>query len=148
MKGLKLFVRFGDLADREAVAAFLTAQTDPAAPSGDPPEAGLRSTWCPATDLTAASFLLGKLLGDLVAILAFDVDGEDALRVDCIVVADGLRRKRIGRAMLQELETVAAKLERPKIVINEARDAGEFFRRVGFHSEGETWVKSVGSQSS
>ena len=70
------------------------------------------------------------------------------MRVDCIVVADGLRRKRIGRAMLRELETVAAKLERPKIVINEARDAGEFFRRVGFHSEGETWVKFVGSQSS
>jgi GNAT superfamily N-acetyltransferase len=148
MKGLKLFVRFGDLEDREAVAAFLQAHRMPSLLAEDASRRGFEPGRPAPADLSADSFLLGKLIGDLVAILAFDVEGDDALRVDCIVVADGLRRKRIGRAMLGELETVAAKLERPKIVINEARDAGEFFRRVGFHSEGETWVKFVGSQSS
>jgi GNAT superfamily N-acetyltransferase len=150
MRGLKLFVRFADATDRSAVTTFLRSQL-----SGSPQFHGLTGStddppsFAPGVESSAStlSFLIGKLLGDLVAVLGFDLEGDDALRVDCIVVADDFRRKRIGRAMLNELESTAAKLERPKIVINEAGDAAEFLRRVGFQSEGERWVKFVTTQS-
>ena len=66
-----------------------------------------------------------------------------SVRVDGITVAPGLRRKWIGRAMMREVEQLAAKLDRRRIVVENARDAQEFFRRVGFTNEGERWVRVV-----
>ena len=122
MRGLRLYVRPIDSADAPAVSAFLARHASDA----PPPACGL----------------LGKLLGDIVAVVALEVT-EDALRVDDIVVARELRRKRIGRAMLREVEELAAKFERHRVVVDDAGDAQEFFRRVGFENEGERWIRDV-----
>ena len=79
MRGQRLFVRPIETADRDAVRAFLEAhgEADSAPPAG----------------------LIGKLVGNLVAVLAMEVTPE-AIRVDDLVVARELRRKQIGRVML------------------------------------------------
>ncbi|MGZ5440367.1 MAG: GNAT family N-acetyltransferase [Thermoanaerobaculia bacterium] len=122
MRGLRLYVRPIDMADAPAVSAFLARHHS----SASPPAWGL----------------LGKLLGDIVAVVMLEIT-DDALRVDDIVVARDLRRKRIGRAMLREVEQLAVKFERRRVVVEDARDAQEFFRRVGFENEGERWTKNV-----
>jgi GNAT superfamily N-acetyltransferase len=114
MRGQKLYIRPIEAGDRDAIRAFLAAH----APSHEPvPSCGL----------------LGKLLGDIVAVLSMEIT-PDAVRVDGLVVAKDLRRKRIGRGMLAELDALAAKMEREWLI---AREEHEFFRRVGFSGEGE-----------
>ncbi|HET8773927.1 MAG TPA: GNAT family N-acetyltransferase [Thermoanaerobaculia bacterium] len=127
MRGLRLYVRPIDPADSSAVSAFLARQ-----------EAGPAE----AAPSVPAWGLLGKLLGDIVAVVALEVT-DDALRVDALVVARELRRKRIGRAMLREVEQLAAKLDRRRVVVDDAGGTQEFFRRVGFENEGERWAKNV-----
>ena len=118
MRGLRLFVRPIESSDHELVCAFLGRST--------PPACGL----------------LGKLLGDLVAVVAMEITS-DAVRVDEIVVARELRRKRIGKAMMREVEQLALKMDRRRVIVDDARDAAEFLQRVGFRSEGERWVRVV-----
>lgn len=122
MRGLRLFVRPIEAADLSAVSLFLKSHSD----SEAPPAWGL----------------LGKLLGDIVAVVSLDLSG-DAVRVDDLVVARELRKKWIGRVMMREVEQLAARMDRRRIVVEDARDAQEFFRRVGFQSEGERWVRVV-----
>lgn len=122
MRGQRLFVRPIEPADHDALRAFLQKES-------------------PTTTIPACG-LLGKLLGDIVAVIAFELV-EGALRVDDMLVARELRRKWVGRAMLRELEQLAVKLERPTVVVEDARGAQEFFRRVGFVSEGDRWVRTV-----
>jgi GNAT superfamily N-acetyltransferase len=86
--------------------------------------------------------LLGKLVGELVAVVAMDITDE-GLRVDDIVVARELRMKRIGRVMLDEVEQLAAKIGRTTIVIERAGEAREFFRRIGFAGEGDRMTRMV-----
>jgi len=125
MRGLRLFVRPIDPSDSEAVGTFLRdEQHQPTAR----PVVGL----------------LGKLLGDIVAVVTIDLTA-DALRVDDIYVARDLRKKRIGRVMMREVEQLAAKMDRTRVVVEDARGAQEFFRRVGFGNEGERWVRDVSS---
>lgn len=122
MRGLRLFIRPIEPDDAPALADFrLRAGT-----------AGPGPAWG----------LLGKLLGEIVAVVELEMTA-DALRVTDILVAPGLRRKRIGRAMLLEVEQLARKLDRPRVVVDETRDSQEFFRRTGFENEGERWAKSV-----
>jgi len=90
-----------------------------------------------------ATGLLGKLVGDLVAVLAMEITDTE-VKIDDLVVATELRRKRIGRVMLIELEQIAAKMERRTIVVERAGEAREFFRRVGFVDDGERLVRRVG----
>jgi ribosomal protein S18 acetylase RimI-like enzyme len=120
VRGLRLFVRPIEASDRDAVQAFLERHT----PSADAPACGL----------------LGKLLGDIVAVVALDI-ADDALRVADVLVATELRKKWIGRVMMREVEQLAEKMDRRRIVVDDARGAQEFFRRVGFQSEGERWVR-------
>jgi N-acetylglutamate synthase-like GNAT family acetyltransferase len=122
LRGLRLYVRPIDAADASAVSAFLSQHRE-------------------ASDVPAWG-LLGKLLGEIVAVVALQIT-DDALRVDDIVVAQDLRRKRIGRAMLREVEQLASKFERNRVVVDDAGDAREFFRRVGFENEGNRWTKNV-----
>ena len=130
MRGLRLFVRPIEPADHEAVNAFLEREFLPPTANRQPP-----------TDPPACG-LLGKLLGEIVAVVAMDFT-VDALRVDAIVVASELRRKWIGRVMMREVEQLASKMDRRRVVVEDPRDAQEFFRRVGFESEGERWVRLV-----
>lgn len=123
MRGLRLFVRPIEADDHAALQAFFTKQGD-----APPP--------------TPACGLLGKLLGDIVAVMAIEIT-DDALRVEALTVARELRRKWIGRVMMRELEQLAVKMDRRRIVVEHAGDAQEFFRRVGFQSEGERWVRVV-----
>jgi GNAT superfamily N-acetyltransferase len=109
-------------ADQTAISAFLHRQ-------GVPP----RPVSCS---------LLGKLLGDIVVVASVDVTG-DALRLDDIVVASNLRRKWIGRVMLREIEQLAAKMEKRRVIVEDPRGAEEFFRRTGFEREGERWIRVV-----
>ena len=111
MKGQKLFVRPIEASDAGAIRAF-------AAQFGGSPE--------------ARSGLLGKLTGDLVAVLSMELEA-DAVRILDLVVAEELRRKRIGRVMVNELAALAAKLEREWLVADIAH--AEFLRRVGFIEE-------------
>lgn len=123
MKGQRLFVRPIESDDHDSVAAFLHDQTG----RGEVPACGL----------------LGKLVGELVAVVALEIT-PDAVRLDDIVVAGPLRKKRIGKAMLREVEQLTRKVERTRVQVDDARGAQEFFRRVGFTSEGDRWIRRVG----
>jgi len=121
MRGQRLFVRPIETADREAVRAFLAAHGE----AGSAPETGL----------------IGKLVGNLVAVLSMEVTPE-AIRVDDLVVARDLRRKQIGRVMMIELADLAAKMERDWLVV-ERGDGREFLRRVGFEERDGAMVRRV-----
>jgi|SRR5579859_4492297 len=121
MKGQKLFVRPMEAADAEAVAEFL-ARESPVSPS---PRAAL----------------LGKLVGNLVAVLAIDVT-DDSVAIRDLVVARDLRRKRIGQFMIDELYALAAKMDREQLVL-ECGGPKEFLERAGFFKDGERMVRRV-----
>ena len=123
MRGLRLFVRPIEATDNASVGAFLERHAG-------------------AANNAPACGLLGKLLGDIVAVVALEIT-DDALRVVDVTVSRELRRKWIGRVMMREVEQLAVKMDRRRIVVEDARDAQEFFRRVGFQSEGERWVRVV-----
>jgi ribosomal protein S18 acetylase RimI-like enzyme len=135
-RGLRLFVRPIEAEDHPALEAFFARQTEGLTPTSE----GLTPEVPPAGN--PAWGLLGKLLGDVVAVVALQIT-EDALRVEDVTVARELRRKWIGRVMMREVEQLAVKMDRRRIVVEHAGDAQEFFRRVGFQSEGERWVRVV-----
>jgi GNAT superfamily N-acetyltransferase len=121
MRGQKLFIRPIEPADRDAVSRFLRQET--------------------AGSIVPACGLLGKLVGELVAVLAMQITA-DAIQIDDVVVAADLRRKRIGRLMLDEAEQIAAKMDRTRLIVTAPH---EFFRRTGFAREGERWIRQVRS---
>jgi ribosomal protein S18 acetylase RimI-like enzyme len=122
VRGQRLFVRPIDAGDGEAVGAFLQAHGG-----------RLRE---------AKTGLVGKLVGDLVAVVAMDIEPE-AIRIEDVVVARELRRKRIGRLMLDETARLAAKLERRLLIVASDASEREFFRRSGFEEEGDGWLVRV-----
>ncbi|HYM61040.1 MAG TPA: GNAT family N-acetyltransferase [Thermoanaerobaculia bacterium] len=126
MKGQRLFVRPIEASDRDAVRRFLADY----AAGREVPRAGL----------------LGKLVGDLVAVLAMTIE-QEAIRVDDLVVAPELRRKRIGRVMIEELAAIAAKMERGSLVVEEGTGAREFLVRTGFKDEKGRMVRRVGGNA-
>lgn len=138
-RGLRLFVRPIEATDRQALEAFFARQNEGGSSASFSEEP--RGTEEPE-ELTPAWGLLGKLLGDVVAVVALRIT-DDALRVEDVTVARELRRKWIGRVMMREVEQLAVKMDRRRIVVEDAGDAQEFFRRVGFQSEGERWVRVV-----
>jgi ribosomal protein S18 acetylase RimI-like enzyme len=123
MRGLKLFVRAIDAGDSEAVREFLTANGDDHA--------------------VPACGLLGKLLGRVVAVMAIDLGEPAGVRIERLLVASELRRKQIGRIMMNELEELAAKMERDWLIIDPSAGAQEFLRRVGFVEAGDHMIRKV-----
>lgn len=111
MRGQRLFIRPIERADAEEIKRFFAAN----AKDGEPPPLGL----------------LGKLVGNLVAVLAMEIMS-DALRIDDVFVARDLRRKRIGRFMVDDLAKLAKKMDRDRIVVEPPDDARAFFQRIGF----------------
>ena len=122
MKGQTLFTRPIEPADCDAIGAFLHTQN---AAQGVP-----------------ACGLLGKLVGELVAVVAMSIT-PDAIQIDGIVVARDLRRKRIGRFMIDAVAEIAAKMDRRHLVVSDAGEADEFFRRGGFERDGARWIREV-----
>jgi GNAT superfamily N-acetyltransferase len=120
VKGQKLFVRPIEAADLDAVRAF-------AAQHGGSPD--------------ARAGLLGKLVGELVSVLAMEVE-DDAIRILDLVVAEELRRKRIGRVMLNELASLAKKLERNWLIADVKH--AEFLQRVRFTEDHGVMKRRVG----
>ena len=122
MKGQRLFIRPIEAGDAPHLASFLAS----ASPGSAVPACGL----------------LARLVGDLVAVIALDLDGDDSVSITDIVVTPALRKKRIGRAIVEEAVQLARKLERSKLVAPQC-EASEFFRRVGFEESGSIWVRRV-----
>jgi GNAT superfamily N-acetyltransferase len=120
VKGQKLFVRPIEAADDDAIRAF-------AVEHGGPRD--------------ASAGLIGKLVGELVAVLVMEIEA-DAVRVIDLVVGEELRRKRIGRVMLNELAALAAKLERNSLIADVKH--AEFLRRVGFMEDEGVMKRRVG----
>ncbi len=122
MRGQRLFIRPIEPSDRDLVCKFLQGYSR-------------------HSDLPAYG-LLAKLVGELVAVIAIEIT-PDAVRIDDLVVAPELRRKRIGRAMIAEVALLAAKMDRARLVVADTAGADEFFRRVGFDHEGGVWIRSL-----
>ena len=122
MRGQKLFVRPLEITDSESVRLFLETES-------------------PGCTLPATA-LLGKLAGSIVAVLAIEITADSILIRD-LVVAHDLRRKRVARIMLMELDSLAAKMDRDWLVFGCVAPE-EFLKRVGFDSEGRRMVRRVG----
>jgi len=84
--------------------------------------------------------LIGKLVGDLVAVLAMEIT-TDAVHISDLFVARELRRKRIGRFMVDELARLAKKMDRDRLIVDPPADAREFFRRIGFDGNEQQMVR-------
>ena len=122
MRGQRLFVRPIESGDAESIRAFLDANGSP----GAPPACGL----------------LAKLVGDLVGVMAMEI-ADDGLHVENIVVARELRRKRIGRFLVDEASRLSEKMDRDRLVVVNARGAEQFLGRVGFLVEDGVFVRRV-----
>ncbi len=122
MRGQRLFVRPIESGDAEAIRAFFDANGAP----GAPPACGL----------------LAKLVGDLVGVMAMEI-ADDGLHVENVVVARELRRKRIGRFLVEEAARLAEKMDRDRLIVEHENGAGEFLRRVGFMMEDGVFVRRV-----
>lgn len=86
--------------------------------------------------------LLGKLLGSIIALVAIEITA-DSILIRNLVVAHDLRRKRVARMMLMELDSLAAKMDRDWLVFGCSAPA-DFLKRVGFDDEGRRMVRRVG----
>ena len=124
MRGQRLFIRPIEADDREAIRRFFELHRDPE-----------------AAPLPACG-LLGKLVGELVAILEMEI-GENTILLRDLVIATEFRRKRIGRAMVEELARMAEKMEVEEIVVRDERRADQFLQKVGFTPAKDGWVRRV-----
>ena len=115
MRGQRLFIRPLEGGDAEAIREFFAAN----ARAGDAPSLGL----------------IGKLVGDLVAVLAMEITA-DAVLINDLFVGRELRRKRIGRFMVDELARLARKIDRDRIEVDAPPEALDFFRKLGFEHAG------------
>jgi N-acetylglutamate synthase-like GNAT family acetyltransferase len=122
MKGQKLFVRPIEMPDHETVREFLVRE-----------ERG---------DAIPACGLLAKLVGEIVAVVAMQIT-PDAVQIDDIVVARDVRKKRIGRYLVDEVGQIASRIDRTRLVAEGCGDADEFFRRIGFEREGSRWIRRL-----
>ena len=124
MKGLRLFARRLSDADEPLLGAFWKQEKrspPPSLPDG----------------------LIGFILGDLAVVAALDHSGEDMVIRD-LWVAQNLRRRRVARAMLAEIEAEARALGVTRILAHPSNELVEVFRRLGFEPEADgTMVRPV-----
>lgn len=113
MRGQKLFVRPTGAEDAGRLAAFY--RREEASPSGALDSEGL----------------IGFLVGDPVAHLAFRAEG-DEVEIVHIWTAKALRRMRIARIMVGELAELARKVGARRLVIRRSALHDEPFLRLGF----------------
>lgn len=80
----------------------------------------------------ATTGLVGKLVGQTVSFALFALVQPGTLRIEELFVAPELRRKRIGRVMMAELEQLARTMECHTLLVSHRCGAREFFLRLGF----------------
>ena len=122
MKGQKLFIRAIESPDHGAVLDFLQRERRGAA--------------------VPACGLLAKLVGGIVGVVAMQITPE-AVQIDDIVVASELRKKRIGRFLVEEVGQIASRIDRPRLTAESGGGADEFFGRIGFEREGSRWIRHL-----
>jgi GNAT superfamily N-acetyltransferase len=110
VRGQKLFVRPMEPQDRDRVLEFLATQK------------------CPPMAHTG---LIGKLVGQLVVVVQLDFR-VDEVQIEQMVVADHVRRKRIGRFMIDEADVLARKMERGWLTAAEDTPIAPFLIHIGF----------------
>jgi ribosomal protein S18 acetylase RimI-like enzyme len=125
-KGQRLFVRPIRESDGTTVAEFLKRE----APACQPPQSGL----------------IGKLVGDLVAVAGTTSEGDEVI-LEMVVVAAALRRKRIGRVLIDALATSAASANQRWLVARKDESTVDFLRRVGFRDRGDSIARKIESGS-
>ena len=125
LRGQLLFIRPIAETDWAAVAEFLKEE----APDCRPPHVGL----------------VAKLVGDLVAVAGTSTDGDD-VTLEMVVVAKALRRKRIGRFLVDALASSAAGPRPRWLVARKEESTLAFFRRVGFSDRGDSIVRQIESE--
>jgi GNAT superfamily N-acetyltransferase len=125
LRGQKLFVRPIEPSDQSVIDEFMTQMM------GAPPAAPI------------SAGLLGKVVGELVVVLGISVL-PDSVRIELLVVTAELRRKRIGGFMIDQLDAMAAGLDR--LWLTAARDerSAAFLRRIGFEDQGDEMRRRVG----
>jgi N-acetylglutamate synthase-like GNAT family acetyltransferase len=123
MKGQRLFIRPLNAEDRTRLERFYLSEKAPLPEYSDG--------------------LIGFLVGEVAAHLSFS-SSPPVMEIRSFWVARRLRRKRIGRTMVNELASLAAKMELTRLVVRNGEPATEAFLRLGF-SEGPdgTLVRSV-----
>jgi GNAT superfamily N-acetyltransferase len=124
MKGQKLYIRPATDADAGAIALFYQSEGISSFPS-------------------SGEQLIGKLVGEIVAHLTFDVSEPSSLLIHHIYVAAGLRRKRVGRAMVEEVAAVARRSGRIRLAVRKGAEPAAFFDRLGFRPEDLRLEKSL-----
>jgi GNAT superfamily N-acetyltransferase len=125
LRGQKLFVRPIEPSDHAMVNEFLTRELGVTSPM--PVDGGL----------------LGKVVGQLVVVLGATVLPE-AVRIDSLVVTGELRRKRIGGFMIDQLDALAARLDREWLTAARDEQAAAFLTRMGFEDRGDEMGRRVG----
>jgi len=123
MRGQKLFVRPIESEDTPALRRFFAAYAN----SRAIPTCGL----------------VGKLVGELVAVMAIDISGPREILIESLIVAPEYRRKRVGRVMLAELEALGARMERDRLVVVPSAEARGFLEKSGFVDDGTRMVRRV-----
>lgn len=124
VKGQRLFVRRTETADEETLSDFY------------------RSESFDATDLLGSEGVLAKLVGQLVAHLAWRIERDRAV-ITHVYVADALRGRRVGLALVREAIAIARDKGVKQIKVSGACAARGFFLRTGFADEGQELVLEV-----
>lgn len=124
MKGQRLFVRETTAGDEGALRDFYASE-------GFAPGVGLDRDG-----------ILVRLVGDLVAHLAWEIDRNQAV-VTHVYVASALRGKRVGLGLVREAASIARARGLSRIAVSGSCAARGFFLRTGFAEIGGELVLEV-----
>jgi GNAT superfamily N-acetyltransferase len=123
VKGQRLFVREAVAGDESSLRDFY------ARASADPPE-------------LITEGVLARLVGDLVAHLTWTLDRNQAT-VTNVYVVEPLRRKRVGRSLIENAVSIARGRGITRLVVDGSCPLREFFLRMGFAERGRELVLEV-----
>jgi N-acetylglutamate synthase-like GNAT family acetyltransferase len=124
VKGQRLFVRRTETADEETLSDFY------------------RSESFDATDPIGSEGVLAKLVGQLVAHLAWNIERDRAV-ITHVYVADALRGRRVGLVLVRDAIAIARENGVKQIRVSGACPVRDFFLRTGFADEGQELVMEV-----
>ncbi len=83
-----------------------------------------------------ATHLAAHHLGQLVGTARFRLVAPGVVKAERVAVSERARQLGVGRALMQEIERLAAGLGSRAIVLNAQKVAIPFYRRLGYSAEG------------